>query len=102
MTAPFSKIEFGLERARIRQVEWRQVLAHARPDSEQAAKAREHLDDLDAYIKAETVLLAYLRRRLRLYQLFPDVDLPADLAHQLKLWTGPPPRRPPPQLRLPL
>jgi hypothetical protein len=61
-----------------------------------------HLDHLDTYIAAETKLLAYLRRRLQLYQLFPDVDLPADLAHQLKQWTGPPPRRPPTQLRLPL
>jgi hypothetical protein len=90
MTVPFSKIESGLERARIRQVEWRQVLAHARADSEQAAKARAHLDYLDMYIAAETRLLAYLRRRLQLYQLFPDVDLPADLAFWHAIWTAPP------------
>jgi hypothetical protein len=47
------------------------------------------------YVAAETKLLAYLRRRLQVHQLFPGVDLPADLAHQLNQWTGPPPRRPP-------
>jgi hypothetical protein len=33
-----------------------------------------HLDHLDTDIPAETKLLAYLRRRLQLYQLFPDVE----------------------------
>jgi hypothetical protein len=80
MTTPFSKIEFGLKRARIRQTEWRQVLAHAKPGSEQEAKARAKLDRLDAFIAAETTLLTYLRRRWRLYELFPVAELPADLA----------------------
>jgi hypothetical protein len=100
MTAPFSKIEAGLERARIRQVEWRQVLTHARPDSPQATLARSHLDHLDVYIAAETKLLAYLRRRLALYVHFPGVEWPADLKFYYTAWTGPSPRRPPTQLRL--
>jgi hypothetical protein len=102
MTAPFNKIESGLERARIRQTEWRQALAHAKPDSPQAALARSHLDYLATYIAAETTLLAYLRRRLALYAHFPSVELPADLKRYHATWTGPPPRRPPTQLRLPL
>ena len=74
----------------------------ARPERPQAALARSKLESLDLYVAAETQLLAYPRRRLRVYRLFPDVDLPADLAHQLKLWGGPSPRRPPAQFRLPL
>jgi hypothetical protein len=102
MTAPFSKIEAGLERARIRQVEWRQVLAHARPDSLQAALARSKLEFLDLYIGAEAALLAHWRRRLALYAHFPGVEWPADLKFYHAAWTGPPPRRPSTQLRLPL
>jgi hypothetical protein len=77
---PFSKIEFGLKRARIRQVEWRQVLAHAKPASEQERVARAKLEHLEAFITEETKLLAYLRRRWRLYELFPAADMPGDLA----------------------
>jgi hypothetical protein len=103
MTVPFNKIEAGLERARIRQVEWRQVLAHARPDSEQAAKARATLEYYDTFLIAETKLLAYLRRRWRLYGFFPNADKPEDLLRQFRLWTGPAPgKEPPKQFRLPL
>ena len=101
MSEPFNKIEAGLERARIRQVEWRQVLSHAKPESPQAELARQHLDILDVYIAAESKLLAYLRRQLALYAHFPSVDMPADLQRWLALWTAPATRQPPTQLRLP-
>jgi hypothetical protein len=90
---PFNKIQRGLERARVHQVEWRQVLGAAKEDSPQAAEARAKLTHLDSYIVAETKLLAFLRRRWRFYELFPTVDKPADLLQQHKLWTGPPPQK---------
>jgi hypothetical protein len=102
MTVPFSKVAAGLESARLRQVEWAQVLAHARPDSEQAVKARAHLDWLDLYIGAETKLLAYLRRQWALYEMFPTADKPAELVRWFHLWTDVAPRSPPTQLKLPL
>jgi hypothetical protein len=92
MTTPFSKIESGLERARVRQAEWQQWLAHAKPDSQQAAKARERLEHLETYIAAETNLLRYLRKRWLLYEMFPGVELPADLKFWHALWTSPPAR----------
>src|SRR5260370_25465 len=95
---PFSKIETGLERARIRQTGWRQVASHARPDSPQAALARAHLDYLDTYIAADTKLLAYLRRRWAVYELFPTAGNPADLQRPFHRLTVQPPPRPLPQL----
>jgi hypothetical protein len=89
MTAPFNTIEAGLERARIRRVEWSQWLANATPGSPQATLAQGKLEWLELYIGAETVLLNYLRRRLALYTHFPGADLPADLAHYYALWTKP-------------
>jgi hypothetical protein len=89
-TAPFSKIEAGLNRVRVRRTEWKQVLAHAKPGSEQEAKARAKLESLDAFIAAESALLDYLRRRWRLYMRFPGVELPADLAFWYATLTLPP------------
>jgi hypothetical protein len=99
MTKPFSRIEFGIECAKIRRVEWQQVLAHAKPDSPQAVKARSALDFLDTHIWAETRLLAYLRRRWALYEMFPAAEKPADLVRQFELWSLIAPRG---QFRLPL
>jgi hypothetical protein len=93
---PFNRLEPGLERARIQIIEWQQVLRHTRPDSEQAAKARMHLGIINTHLEAETKLLAFLRRRWALYELFPTVDKPKDLLQQFHMWTGPRPGRPPP------
>jgi hypothetical protein len=99
MSKPFSRIEFGIESARIRQVEWKQVLAHAAPGSPQAARASKCLEFLDLHIWAETRLLTLLRRRWALYEMFPSADKPADLVRQFNLWSLIAPRG---QFRLPL
>jgi hypothetical protein len=99
VTKPFCRIEFGIECARIRQAEWRQVLAHAKPGSPQAVKAQRNLDFYDTHIWAETRLLALLRRRWTLYEMFPTADKPADLVRQFELWSWIAPRG---QFRLPV
>ncbi len=99
---PFSKIETGLERARFRRAHWRHVAARFQVGTPEYERAKGQLDFLDTYIIAETRLLAWLRRRLALYDMFPAVDRPADLQRWFGLWTDLPPRQPPKQLRLPL
>jgi hypothetical protein len=98
---PFSKIEAGLDRARQRQAHWRHVAACFEPGSREHVRAKVQLDLTTTYIAAETALLAWLRRRLALYTMFPAVERPADLQRYLKNWTDPPPPQPPTQLRMP-
>jgi hypothetical protein len=87
MTAPFNKIEAGLERARIRLREWQQVLDHAEVGSEQWVKAREQIAYYVLESAAQSKLLAYCRKRTRLYGFFAGVDLPADLKEDQAAWT---------------
>jgi hypothetical protein len=88
MAEPFNKIEAGLGRARVRLREWQQVLDHAKVGSEQWVKAREQMAYYVLESAAQSKLLAYCRKRMRLYSFFAGVDLPADLKEDQTAWTA--------------
>jgi hypothetical protein len=78
MTLKISAIEQGLDRTRVELAHWQGVAARFEACTPERQAAEKKVEWATIRLKADTHLVAYLRRRLNLYRLFglpppPDI-----------------------------